>query len=218
MPTKVCLVKAMVFPVVMYGCESWIIKKAGCWKTDAFERWYWRRLLRVPCKNIKPVHPNGNQSWIFIGRTDAEAEAPMLWPPDAKNWLTGKDPDAGKDWRVPGEGDNRGWDGWMALPTQWMWVWAGSGSWWWTGNPGVLQSRGSQRVGHDWVMELNWTDANYRNTESDWRTSLAVKWLRLHLPMQGVQGQSMGGAKTPNALQPKKKKSHKKEAALQWIQ
>ena len=101
LPTKVHLVKAMVFPVVMYGCESWTIKKAEHRRIDAFELWCWRRLLRDPldCKEIKPVHPKGNQSWIFIGMTIAEAEAPILWPPNAKNWLIGKDPDAGKDWR-----------------------------------------------------------------------------------------------------------------------
>ena len=97
--TKVCLVKAMVFPVVMYGCESWTVKKAECWRTDGFELWCWRRLLRVPwSKEIQPVHPKGDQSWVFIGRTDAEAETPILWPPDAKSWLIGKDPNAGKDW------------------------------------------------------------------------------------------------------------------------
>ena len=101
LPTKVHLVKAMVFPVVMSGCESWTIKKAECQRIDAFELWCWRRLLKVHwtnCKEIQLVHPKGNQSWIFIERTDTEAEAPILWPPDAKNWLTGKDPDAGKDW------------------------------------------------------------------------------------------------------------------------
>ena len=94
--TKVCLAKAMVFPAVMYGCESWTIKKAECWRMDAFELWCWRVLN---CKESKVVNPKGNQSWIFIGRTDAEAETPILWPPDAKNWLIGKAPDAGKDWR-----------------------------------------------------------------------------------------------------------------------
>ena len=98
--TKVRLVKAMVFPVVMYGCESWTMKKTEYQKTDAFELWCWRRLLRVLyCKEIQPVHPKGNQSWIFIGRPDAEAEIPILWPPHAKNWLIGKDPDAGENWR-----------------------------------------------------------------------------------------------------------------------
>ena len=87
--TKVWIVKAMVFPVVMYGCESWTIKKAEHRKIDAFELWCWRRLFESPldCKEIKPVSPKGSQSWVFIGRTDAEAETPILWPPDAKNWL-----------------------------------------------------------------------------------------------------------------------------------
>ena len=98
LPTKVHLIKAMVFPVVMYGCESWTIKKAECRRIDAFELWCWRRLLKVPwTKEIQPVHPKGNQSWLFIGRTDFEAETPILWPPDAKSWLIGKDPAAGKD-------------------------------------------------------------------------------------------------------------------------
>ena len=97
LPTKVCLVKAMVFPVVMYGCESWTVKKAEHQKIAAFELWCWRRLLRVPW-TLQPVHPKGDQSWVFNGRTDAEAETPILWPPDAKSWLIGKDPDAGRDW------------------------------------------------------------------------------------------------------------------------
>ena len=92
LPKKVRLVKAMVFPVVMYGRESWIIKKAECRRIDAFELWCWRRLLKSPLdyKEIQPVNPKGNQSWIFMGRTDAEAETSILWPPDAKNWLIGK--------------------------------------------------------------------------------------------------------------------------------
>ena len=106
LPTKVCLVKAMVFPVVMYGCESWTIKKAECQRTDTFELWCWKRFLRGPldCKEIQPVHPKGNQSWISIGSIDAEAETPIFWPPDSKNWLTGTDPDAGKDWRQEEKG------------------------------------------------------------------------------------------------------------------
>ena len=84
-PTKVCIVKAMVFPVVVYGCESWTIKKAECRRIDAFELWCWRRLLRVPwTSEIQPVHPKADQSWVFIGRTDIEAETPILWLPDAK--------------------------------------------------------------------------------------------------------------------------------------
>ena len=99
LPTKVRLVKAMVFPVVMYGCESWSIKKDECQRTDsAFELWCLRRLLKSPLdfKEIQSVHPKWDQSWVFIRRTDVEAETPIFWPPDAKNWLTGKDPDAGK--------------------------------------------------------------------------------------------------------------------------
>ena len=99
LPTKVRLFKAMVFPVVTYGCESWTVKKPEHWRIDAFELWCLRRLLRVPyCKKIQPVHPKGDQSWVFIGRTDVEAETPILWPPDAKSWLIRKDPDAGKEW------------------------------------------------------------------------------------------------------------------------
>ena len=86
LPTKVCLVKAMVFPVVMYGCESSTVKKAECRRIDAFELWCWRRLeSSLDCKEIQPVHPKGDQSWVFIGRTDVEAETPTLWPPDVKS-------------------------------------------------------------------------------------------------------------------------------------
>ena len=99
LPTKVRPVKAMVFPVVMYGCESWTIKKAECQRIDAFELWYWRRLLSLlDCKKIQSVHPKRDHSWVFIGRTDVEAETPILWPPYVKSWLIGKDPDAGRDW------------------------------------------------------------------------------------------------------------------------
>ena len=99
LPTKICIVKAMVFLIVRYGCEIWTIKKTECWRNDAFETWYWRRLKSpLDCKDIKQVNPKGNQPWIFIGGTDAEADAPILWPPDAKSWFTGKGPDAGKDW------------------------------------------------------------------------------------------------------------------------
>ena len=144
----------MVFPVVMYGCESQTVKKAELERIDAFERWCWRTLESpLDCKEIQPVHPKENQSWIFTGRTDAKAETPILWPPDAKNWLIGKDPE--ERLKVEWEGDNRGWDGWMTSLTQWTWVWVSSGSWWWTGRSGVLQSLGLQRVGHDWVTELN---------------------------------------------------------------
>ena len=99
LPAKVCPVEAMVFPVVLYGCESWTIKKAEHQRIDAFKLWCWRRLFPLDCKEIQPVNPKGNQSWIFIGRIDAEAETPNTWAPDVKNWLIWKDPDAGKDWR-----------------------------------------------------------------------------------------------------------------------
>ena len=100
LPTKVHLVKAMVFLVVMYGFSSSHIKKVERWSIDTFKLWCWRRLESpLDCKEIQSVHPKGNQSWIFIERTDAEAETLELWPPDAKNQLIGKDPDAGKDWR-----------------------------------------------------------------------------------------------------------------------
>ena len=200
---------------------------------------------------MKPVHPKGHQSWIFIGKTDAEAETPILWPPDSKSWPIGKQPNGGEDWRQKemgmaddemiryhhqlnghefeqtlgdsegqrslmcysrrdhkesdmtslqnnsnnscfhlcfgsswnsstlatsceelthwkrlwcweglraGEGDDRGWDGWMASLTRWIWIWVNSGSWWWTGRPGMLRFMGSQRVRHDWATELNWTE------------------------------------------------------------
>ena len=98
--TKVCLVKAMVFPVVMYGCESWTIKKAECQRINAFGLWCWRTLESpLDCKEIQPVPSKGDQSWVFINKTDVEAETPILWPPDVKSWLIWKDPDAGIDWR-----------------------------------------------------------------------------------------------------------------------
>ena len=126
----------------------------------------------------------GEDSWeslglqgdqIFTGRTDAEAAAPILWPPDMKNWLTGKDPDAGKDWRQEGKGMTR-WDGWMASPTQWTWISAGSESWWWTGKPGVLQSMGLQRVAHVWVMELNWTELPAVSEDGQNSDLIPPKW------------------------------------------
>ena len=119
-PTKVHLVKAMVFPVVMYGCESWTIKRAERRRIDAFELWCWRRLLRVPwtARRSSWCTPKEmNESWIFVGRTDVEAEIPILWLPDAKNWLIGKDPDAEKDWRQEDKGTKKdemiGWHHWL---------------------------------------------------------------------------------------------------------
>ena len=156
LPTKVHLVKPMVFPVVMYGCKSW-----DCEESWAQKNWcFWTVVLEktlessLDCKQIQPVHPKGDHSWVFIGRTDAEAETPILWPPDEKSWFIGKDPDAEKDWRQEEKG-TIGWDGWMASSTLWTWVWVDSGSWWWTGRPGLLRFMGSQRVRHDWATELN---------------------------------------------------------------
>ena len=119
------------------------------------------KIFRSPldCKKIKAVHPKGNQSWIFIERTDVEAEMPILWPPHAKSWLIWKDPWHWERLKAGGERDDREWDGWMASPTQWTWVWVNSRSWWWTGRPGVLRSMGLQRVGHEWATELNWTES-----------------------------------------------------------
>ena len=152
LPTKIPWVKAVVFLVVMYGCESWTIKKA-------FELWcFWtvvlEKTLESPLDNkeIKPVHPKGDQPWIFTGRTDAKAEAPILWPPDA-NLTHWKRPWSWERLKARGEGGDRGWDGWMASLTQCTWVWASSRRWWRAGKPGVLQSMGSQRVGHNWATE-----------------------------------------------------------------
>ena len=100
------------------------------------------------------VHPKGNQFWIFGGRTDAEAETPIHWPPDVRNWFHWERPWCWERLKAGEEGDNRGWDGWMASLTQWTCVWASSGSWLWTWKPGVLQSMGSKRVEHNWVTEL----------------------------------------------------------------
>ena len=132
--------------------ESWAPKN-WCFWTVVLEKTLERPL---DCKEIQPVHRKGNQSWVFIGRTDAEAETLILWPHDMKNWLIWKDPDAGKDLKAGGEGDDRGRDGWMVSPMQCTWVWANSGSWLWTRKPGMLQSMGLQRVGHNWATELNW--------------------------------------------------------------
>ena len=135
------------------------------WELDHKESWasqnwcFWTVVLEktfespLDSKEIQPVNPKRNQSWIFIGRTDARAEAPILWPPEEKIWLLEKTLVLGKT-----EGrrrDDRGWDGWMASLTWWTWVWASSGSWWWTRKPGVLQSMGLQRIRHDWGTELN---------------------------------------------------------------
>ena len=153
LPTKVCLDKAMVSPVVMYGCESWTVKKAECQRIDAFELWCWRRLLRVPWTArrsnqsiLKYISPGCSLEGLMLklklqyfghlmGRVESLEKTLML-----------------EELGAGGEGDNRGWDGWMASLT---WVWVNSRIWWWTGRPGVLRFTGSQRVGHDWASELN---------------------------------------------------------------
>ena len=143
----------------LYCEESWALKNWFFW-TVVLEK---TPESPLDCKEIQPVHPKGDQSWVFIGKTDAEAETPILWPHHVKCWLIGKDPDAGRDWgwqrrdgdNRGGEGDNRGWDGWMALLTWCTWVWVNSGSWWWTWRPGMLRFMGLQRVGHDWATRTN---------------------------------------------------------------
>ena len=127
--------------------ESWVLKNWYFW-TVVLEK-----TLENPldCKEIQLVHPKGNQSWIFIGRTDAKAETLILWPPDVKNWFDLERPWCWKRLKAGGRGDDRGWDGWMASPTWWTWVWVSSRRWWWTGKPGMVQSVGLQRVGHDWA-------------------------------------------------------------------
>ena len=157
--TKVHLVNAMVFPVVMYGCESWTIKKAEHWRTDAFELCSLEKTLEssLDCKEIQQVSPKGNKSWIFIGRTDLKLKFQyfgyLIQITDSleKTLTLGK---------IQGgrRRDNRRWDGWMDPLTRWTWVWVSSGSWWWTRKPGMLQSMGSQRVRHNWMTELNWTN------------------------------------------------------------
>ena len=161
LPTNVCLSRqsygfssSHVWMWELNYKESWVLKNWHFW-TVVLET------LESPLdgKESQPAHPKGNQSWIFIGRTDVQAETPVLWPPHAE--LT--------HWKIlwcweglgaGGKGNNRGWDGCVASPTQWTWVWVNSGRWWWTGRPGVLRFMGSQRVRHDWATELNWTELN----------------------------------------------------------
>ena len=154
-------VKAMVFPVVMYGCESWTIKKAECWRIDAFELWCWRRLLRVPWtvrrsdqSILKEISPECSleglmlklkiQYFGYLMRRTDNLKRPWCW----------------ERLKAGGEGDNRGWDSWMASWTWWTSVWASPGNWWWTGRPGVLQSMGCKEL--DITERLNWTELNWR--------------------------------------------------------
>ena len=150
--TKVHKMKAMVFPVVMYGCESWTLKKAEHRRMDAFKLWCWRGSCPLDCKEIKPVNPKRNQPWKLIGRTDAEAELQYF------GHLIQRANSLEKTLMLEKiDGRRRGWQRkrWLYGITRWTWVWASFGRWWWTGRPGGLQSLGSQRVEDDWVIELN---------------------------------------------------------------
>ena len=161
--TKVCLVKAMVFPVVMYRCGSWTIKKAECQRIDVFELWCWRRLLRVPWTarrsnqySLKEISPEYSLEGLML---KLQYFGHLMWRTNSleKTLMLGMT--EGRRRRLD---DDRGWDGWKASLTRWTWVWASSRSCWWTGKPGVLQSMGLQRVRHDRVIELNWTDQSYK--------------------------------------------------------
>ena len=171
----------MVFPVVMYGCESWTIKKVEHQRIDAFELWCWRRLLRVPWtarrsnKSIlKEINPEYSLEGLML-KLKLQYFGHLMWRTDSleKTLMLGKI-------GAGGEGDDRGWDGWMASPTQWTWVWVNSRSWWWTGRPGVLRFMGSQRVGHDWATELNWTESwNFFNPETNFRSIYFLQCLEM---------------------------------------
>ena len=165
--TKVHLVKPMVFPVVMYGCESWTIKRAEHWRIGAFELML-EKTLESPldCKEIQPGHPKGNQSWIFIGKINTEAEAPIIWPPDVKNQLIGKVPDAGKDWRQEEKGttedDMVGWHHWLNGHK-------------FEQTPGIGDGQGSLACYSPWGRKesdttewLDWTELNWEIDESSY--------------------------------------------------
>ena len=163
LPTKVHLVKAMVFPVVMYGCESCTVKKAECRRIDAFELWCWRRLLRIPWTArksnqsiLKEISPGISLEGMIL-KLKLQYFGYLMWRVDSLE----KTLMLGRLW-AGGEGDNRGWDGWMASLSRWTWVWVNSRSWWWTGRPGMLRFLGLQWVGHDWATELNWTENRSR--------------------------------------------------------
>ena len=159
LPTKVHTVKAMVFPVVMYACESWTVKKAERRRIDAFELWCWRRCLRVPrtarrsnSSVLKEISPGCSLEGLMLR---LKLSTFTTWCEELTHW---KRPWCWKRLKAGGEGDSRGWDSWMASPTQRTWNWANSRRWWRTGKPGMLQSMGLQRVRHDWAIKVtDWT-------------------------------------------------------------
>ena len=171
MPTKVHLVKAMVFPVVTYGCESWTVKKAECQRIDAFELWCWKRLLRVPWTARR-----SNQSILKeFGPGFIEGLMLRLKLQYFGHFMQRVD-SLERPWYLEGlgagrEGDDRGWDGWIASATRWTWVWVNSRSWWWTRRPGMLRFMGLQRVRFDWATELNWTEVVYKIQSDDFLLS-----------------------------------------------
>ena len=157
--TKVHLVKAIVFPVVIYGCESWTIKKAECRRIDAFELWCWRRLLRVPWmirrskqSILKEISPGCSLEGLML-KLKLQYRSLATW---CKGLTHLKRPWCWERLRARGEGDDRGWDGWVASPTQWTWIWVNSVSWWWTGRPSVLRFMRSQ----SWTRLINWAELN----------------------------------------------------------
>ena len=172
LPTKICIVKAMVFPVVMYGYESWTIKKAEHWRTNAFELWYWRRLLRVPWIAMILSQSILKDEYSFE-RLMLKLELQYF------GHLRQRTDSLEKTLKAGGEGDDKGWDGWMASPTWRTWVWANFRSWWWTGKPGVLHSMGLQRVRHDWVTKLNWS---HKKTKSRCLMGNSVVWTLRVIP------------------------------------
>ena len=159
-PTKLHLAKDMIFPVTMYGCESWTVKKAEHWRTDVFELWCW--LLRVLW-----AAKRSNQSLLKEISPEYSLEGLMLkLKVQYFGHLMQRTDSFERCWcwerlKAGGEGDDRGWDGWMASPIEWTWVWVNSKSWWWTGRPGMLQSMGLQRVRYDWVTELIWSSYDF---------------------------------------------------------
>ena len=177
----------MVFPVVIYGCESWDHKEGWVLRNWCFWIVVLKKTLESPldCKEIKVVNPKGGKSWIFNERTDAEAESNTLdtWCKERTSW---KRPWCWEKLKAGGEGDDRGWNGWTALLTQWTWVWASSGSWWWTGKPGAPQSMGSKRVRHDWATELNWKFSN-PFLDPLINFSLIVKWPGERKEVSGIR-------------------------------